>query len=108
MISSFDQQLSSRSGIRMPTEQQSKQPADQEKQERQQLDAVIGKHVLQALGQPGNLHRVQVRRLWNEPYRAKALVGGVAASAGVADSYFLVMDADGSIVASTPLITRQY
>jgi hypothetical protein len=92
----------------MPTEQQSKQPAEQEKQERQQLDAVIGKHVLHALGQPGNLHQVQVRRLWNEHYRVNVLVGVDAASARVANSYFLVIDADGAIVASTPRITRQY
>jgi hypothetical protein len=92
----------------MPTEQQSKKPADQEKQERQRLDAVIGKHVLHALGQPGNLHRVQVRRLWNEHYRVNVLVGVDAASARVANSYFLVTDGDGAIVAATPRITRQY
>jgi len=92
----------------MPTEQQSKKPADQEKQERQRLDAVIGKHVLHALGQPGNLHLVQVRRLWNEHYRVNVLVGVDAASARVANSYFLVTDGDGAIVAATPRITRQY
>jgi len=92
----------------MPTEQQSKQPADQEKQERQRLDAAIGKHVLNALGQPVNLHRVQVRRLWNEHYRVNVLVGVDAASARVANSYFLVIDGDGAIVAATPRITKQY
>jgi len=92
----------------MPTEQQSKRPADQEKQDRQRLDAVIGKHVLHALGQPGNLHRVQVRRLWDEHYRVNVLVGEDAASARVANSYFLVTDGAGAIVAATPGITKQY
>jgi len=31
-----------------------------------------------------------------------------AASARVADSYFLVVDGDGVILASTPKISRQY
>ena len=92
----------------MPAEQKSKRPADEEKQERQRLDAVIGKHVLHALGQPGDLHRVQVRRLWDDHYRVNVLVGTDAASARVANSYFLVIDGDGAIVASTPRITRPY
>jgi hypothetical protein len=92
----------------MPAEQQSKRQAEPEKQDRQRLDAVIGKHVLQTLGQPGNLHRVQVRRLWEAHYRVNVLVGPDAASARVANSYFLVVDGDGTIVASTPLLSRQY
>jgi hypothetical protein len=92
----------------MPAEQQSKRPADQGKQERQRLDAAIGKHVLHALGQPDDLHRVQVRRLWDDHYRVNVLVGVDAASARVANSFFLVVDGDGAVVAATPQITRQY
>jgi hypothetical protein len=92
----------------MPTQQQDKQHTDQEKQERQQLNAVIGKHVIHTLGQPGDLYTVQVRPLWEDHYRVNVLVGVDAASAKVAHSYFLVADSDGNITASTPKITRQY
>ena len=92
----------------MPTKQLDKQPTDQENQERQQRNAVIGNRVMHTLGQPGDLHRVQVRRLWEDHYRVNILVGGEAASAKVTHSYFLVADSDGNIIASTPKITRQY
>jgi len=89
-------------------QQQDKQDTDQEKQERQQLKAVIGKHVIHSLGQPGDLHRVQVRPLWEDHYRVNVLVGLDAASAKVAHSYFLVADGKGNIIESTPKIIRQY
>jgi hypothetical protein len=99
----------------MPTKEQDKQEREQEKQhkaqekqERQQLNAVIGKHVLHTLGQPGDLHRVQVRPLWDDHYRVNVLVGQDASSAKVAHSYFLVAGSDGSIIASTPKITKHY
>jgi len=92
----------------MSTKQQDKQPAGQGKQERQHLTALIGKHVMSALGQPGALHRVQVHPLWDDHYRVNIFLGGDAASAKVAHSYFLVADGDGNIVAATPKITRQY
>ena len=92
----------------MPTEQQDKPHADREKAKRQQLGAVIGKQVLQGLGQPGNLHSVQVRRVWENHYRVNVLIGVDAASTKVAHSYFLVADSEGKVVASTPEITRRY
>jgi hypothetical protein len=92
----------------MPTEQQGKRQAEPKKQDRERLDCVIGKHVLHAVGQPGDLHRVQVRRLWEDHYRVNVLVGPDAASARVANSYFLVVDGDGAIVTSTPRLTRLY
>jgi hypothetical protein len=92
----------------MPTKPQEKQHTDQEKQEPQQRAPVIAKHVMDTLGQPGDLHRVQVRPLWEGYYRVNVLVGVDAASAKVAHSYFLVADGDGNIIASTPKITRQY
>ena len=92
----------------MSTEQQENEHKVQEKQARQQRKAVIGKHVMHTLGQPGNLHTVQVRHLWEDHYRVNVFVGVDAASAKVANSYFLVADSDGNIVASTPKITRQY
>ncbi len=92
----------------MTTPQQETEHKVQEKQARQQRKAVIGQHVMHTLGQPGDLHTVQVRHLWEDHYRVNVFVGGDAASAKVAHSYFLVADRDGNILASTPKITRQY
>jgi hypothetical protein len=92
----------------MSPQQQDNQRRDQEKQARQQRKTVIGKLVIHTLGQPGHLHEVQVRHLWEDRYRVNILVGLDAASVRVAHSYFLVADSDGNIVASTPKITRQY
>ncbi len=92
----------------MQTQQPDKQAREREKQERQQRHALIGKHVMHTLGQPGDLRRVQVRRLWEDHYRVNVLVGVDAASAKVAHSYFLVTDSAGNIVASTPRIRKQY
>jgi len=92
----------------MPTKQQDQQPVNSEKQERAQRNAMIGRQVMRVLGQPGDLHRVQVRSLWDNHYRVNILVGGDATSVTIANSYFLVADSEGNIVASTPEITKQY
>jgi hypothetical protein len=76
-------------------------------QEQERLDALIGSRVLSALGQPGDLHAVQVRRLWDNRYRVNVFTGVDATSAGVANSYFIVAD-DGNITAATPALARQY
>jgi hypothetical protein len=90
-----------------------KQPTEEphgehEKAERQQVNVKIGQHVMQTLGQPGDLQGVQVRRLWKDHFRVNIFVGLDAASAKVAHSYFLVSDNDGNILAATPTITRKY
>ena len=87
--------------------QEQKQHADQE-EKGQRLNAAIGKHVIHSLGQPNDLQRVQVRRLWEDRYRVNVVVGTDAASAKIPHSYFLVVDGDGNIVASTPKLTKQY
>jgi hypothetical protein len=92
----------------MSTQQQENEHKVQEKQAPEQRKAVIGKHVIHTLGQPGDLHAVQVRHLWEDHYRVNVFVGVNAASAKVAHSYFLVADSDGNILASTPKITRHY
>jgi hypothetical protein len=92
----------------MSTQQQENDHKVQEKQARQQRKAVIGKHVIATLGRPGDLHAVQVRHLWEDHYRVNVFVGVDAASAKVANSYFLVADSDGNILASTPKITKKY
>ena len=71
------------------------------------LATLIRKNVLGALGVPPDLLRVQVGRLWECHFRVNVFVG-VAAAARVAHSYFLKAGVDGSIVSSTPKITRQY
>ena len=92
----------------MSTQKEDKQQRALEKGERERVAAVIGNRVIHTLGQPGDLHLVQVRHLWEDCYRANVLVGADAASAKVLHSYFLVVDLEGNIIESTPKITRQY
>lgn len=92
----------------MTTKQKDTQHADHAKLARQQLNAMIGKNVLHVLGQPRDLHSVQVRHLWEDHYRVNVLVGSDAASVKVAHSYFLVTGKDGTIIASTPKIPAQH
>jgi hypothetical protein len=91
----------------MATKRQGQQPPDEVEQGRQ-LSAALGRQVMRTLGEPGDLLRVQVQRLWEEHYRVNVLVGADAASARIAHSYFLVADGDGHISACTPELTRQY
>jgi hypothetical protein len=87
-------------------EQEPQQPGL--KDEGQPLSAVIGNHVLRALGRPGDLQGVQVRPLWEDRYRVNVLVGRDPASARVVHSFFLVVDGAGNILAATPTVTRRY
>ena len=70
--------------------------------------AALGERVLQALGQPQRLYAVQVRRLWDDHYRVNVFVQRDEAAVAISDSFFLVTDPDGNILASTPELTRQY
>lgn len=91
----------------MSTKQQAKQAADQEQERgQQQLEAAIGKHLLHALGEPADLQRLQVQRLWDNHYRANVIVGESLVSARVAHSFFLVVDGAGAIMTATPPISR--
>ena len=92
----------------MSTQTEDKQRRALEKEERERLAAVIGNRVIHTLGQPGDLHLVQVRHLWEDCYRVNVLVGPDTASARVLHSYFLVVDIDGNIIESTPKITKEY
>jgi hypothetical protein len=92
----------------MSTKQRDKQEIDLKDQERRRVTDVIGKRVIDALGQPDQLHRVQVRQLWDDHYRVNVLVGLDAACAKVAHSYFLVTDSDGNIANSIPKLTKKY
>ena len=69
---------------------------------------VIGRQVLQILGQPDALYSIAVRQLWEDRYRVNVFVGLDAAASKVAHSYFVIADADGNIIASSPVIARTY
>jgi len=86
----------------------SEQRKDLKQHQRETLNTLIGEQVMHTLGEPGNLLRVQVRRLWKDHYRVNVFIGPDAASAKVGESYFLQTDGDGNIVESTPKITKHY
>jgi hypothetical protein len=93
-------------GKYMATKQQEQQPS--QKQERDQMRALIGKNVLQTLGQPANFLRLQVQTLWGDRFRVNVLVGSDMASAKIVDSFFVLVDAEGNILSSTPKIAKMY
>ena len=69
---------------------------------------LIGEQVIDALGEPAGLLRVQVRHLWDSRYRVNVFVGPDVVSARVANSYFLTVDDEGTIVTSAPRMKREY
>jgi hypothetical protein len=91
----------------MPARQRDERQADQAA-DRQQRSAVIGRNVLRALGQPGDLHRVQVQNVWEDHYPVNVFVGPNAAASKVARSFFVRADGRGAILTADPAITRQY
>jgi len=85
-----------------------KQHAENTRQTNVQLNAIIGEQVIHQLGQPGDLHTVQVRRLWDEHYRVNIIIGSDAATVRIADCFFLVTDSSGNILQSSPKIVKRY
>lgn len=71
-------------------------------------DDRVGRQVIQTLGQPSDLYRVQVRRLWENRYRVNVLTTYDGLSAKIANSYFLVTDGEGVIVTASPTLAREY
>lgn len=92
----------------MPTTQQRKEDNDIEQHQRETLNALIGEQIINSLGTPADLLKVQVRQLWKNRYRVNIFAGVDVASARIANSFFLVTDGDNKILASTPKITKQY
>jgi len=92
----------------MPTKEQGKQATGPAKQTHEQRSGVIIAQLLQQLGRPTALYRVEVRHLWEDHYRVNVFVGADAASTRIVRSYFLAADQVGNILASEPSITRQY
>ena len=75
---------------------------------REAMKAIIGKHVIQSLGSPGDMLKVQVNPVGNDRYRVNVMVGKTVGTARVADSFFLTADGEGNIVTSSPKILRLY
>ena len=94
----------------MPNELQTEQPKEEKlgPDERETLDNLIREQVIHALGAPFNLRSVQVRKVWDDHYRVNVIVGVNAGAVRVANSYFLVIASDGSLLTATPTITKQY
>jgi hypothetical protein len=92
----------------MSMTKQIEQHEGKEPQQREALDTPIQLQILHTLGSPDHLIKVQVRQLWTNHYRVNVYVGLDAASAKVANSYFLVVDGEGTILTSNPKITRHY
>jgi hypothetical protein len=90
----------------MPTTQQREQDRDLEQHKSETLQALIEEQVIHRLGNSIGLRKVQVRRLWENRYRVNVLVGDNAASAKIANSYFVKADSDGNIVESSPEMTN--
>jgi hypothetical protein len=92
----------------MTSAEQHEQHEGMKRHERDTLCALIGEHVLHALGEPSNLCKLVVRPLWKDRYRVNILVGECLASAKIANSYFVVTDGNGNILGSRPEIAKEY
>ena len=64
--------------------------------------------MVQRLGSPADLLRVQVRPVGGDRYRVNIVVGKQVTSSKIVQSYFVVADGEGNILSSTPTIARVY
>lgn len=69
--------------------------------------ALVAAAVVQALGAPPNLLRVQARPLWGDRYRVNVFVGESNAQATLAGSYFVRANAAGEVIESDPPLTKK-
>jgi hypothetical protein len=92
----------------MPTTQQNEQQKNLEQDKRQTMNTLIEAQVIQALGAPHDLLKVWARPLWENTYRVNVLTGTDITSAKIANSFFLAVNADGTIRTCSPEITKQY
>jgi len=81
---------------------------EREIDERETLNYRIKKQVIDALGKPSDLRNVQIRKVWEGHFRVNVFVGTDAGSVRIANSYFLAIDKDGSLITATPKIMKQY
>jgi len=82
--------------------------ARQQARQSQSLEALVRESVMAGLGEPADLHHVQVRQLWEGHYRVNVFVGADAVSSKVVHSYFLEADSHGKVLDSMPAIARLY
>jgi hypothetical protein len=67
-------------------------------------EAAIRKRVLEDINRTGPPMRVRVNRLWENHYRVNVYAGHDVLSACITHSYFVVADASGGVVESTPVL----
>ena len=81
----------------MAKKQETETAQEPEPRGNEALDALVGKHVLLALGRPPNMLRVQVRCLWSAFYRVNVFAGGDNTIAKIVNSYFVKVSPDGQV-----------
>jgi hypothetical protein len=86
----------------MPVKLLDESPADGGERVLQRLEAEVRTRLPRGPGRSFTPLRVQVRRLWENHYRVNVYVGGEGPTATIAHSFFLVADATGAVLASTP------
>ena len=92
----------------MPTTPQGDRTSPEESSRRGALHSLIGCHVISSLGRPEHMRKVHVYPVGHDTFRVNVEVGENAATARIAESFFLTADSEGNILASTPKIVRMY
>jgi hypothetical protein len=81
------------------------EPADQSAK---RLATAICRHVIAALGRPGDFLRITARQVTGDGHRVNVLTGVDAASARIAHSFFVTADENGNVTGSAPAIVKHY
>jgi len=92
----------------MPKTLKSQEHQNDERLVLEAVNSAIKEQIIAALGKPSDLLRVVARPLWDRHYRVNVFVGENAATAKIANSYFVEVDSDDRLFKSTPKITKQY
>jgi hypothetical protein len=92
----------------MPAPERTDQDRQAERSMRDSITEVISKQVVQSLGFPAGLLKVQVRPVCADRYRVNVFVAKEANSVRITDSFFLIADDDGKILKSSPEIIKRY
>jgi hypothetical protein len=75
---------------------------------RDDVNDLIGEHVIHLLGTPDDLLQVQVRWVGGDRCRVNIFVGKDVTSGRVAHSFYLTTDGEGHILTSSPEVARVY
>jgi hypothetical protein len=92
----------------MPSAQQLESGKADGSDPRESLRALIRAQVVRMLGTPEDMRKVLVHPVGQASYRVNVVVGKDAATARIADSFFLTADEEGNILTSSPKIARLY